>query len=174
MIDQLDIYQPKQTTNSINYLKQANKQLAGTSPSINYPHHPHHQLNNNNNNNNNTAHSPVNRFKNELQLQQQQQRNLIEYNNKTVSSLMLDSTTQSNKLNHSRSQLTRNHSRLSHITRDVNDSYAYTNVQQYIEENDLMPPEKAHSIKKWIIEVNSNYDDWEKKTVEKHIEDSFV
>jgi hypothetical protein len=176
LIDQLDIYQPKQTTNSINFLKQANKQLAGTSPSINYPHHPHHQLNNNSNtnNNNNTAHSPVNRFKNELQLQQQQQRNLIEYNNKTGSSLMLDSTTQSNKLNHSRSQLTRNHSRLSHITRDVNDSYAYTNVQQYIEENDLMPPEKAHSIKKWIIEVNSNYDDWEKKTVEKHIEDSFV
>ncbi len=172
LIDQLDIYQPKQTTNSINYLKVANKQLSGTSPSINHSHHPHHQLNNSNNN---TAHSPVNRFKNELQLQQQQQqRNLIEYNNKTGSSLMLDSTTQSNKLNQSRSQLTRNHSRLSHITRDVNDSYAYTNVQQYIEENDLMPPEKAHSIKKWIIEVNSNYDDWEKKTVEKHIEDSFV
>lgn len=68
----------------------------------------------------------------------------------------------------------RSQSVLSHITRDINDSYAYTNVQQYIEENDLMSPEKAQSIKKWVKEVNSNFDDWEKKTIEKHIEDLFI
>lgn len=70
--------------------------------------------------------------------------------------------------------LVRTHSVLSHITRDVNDSYAYTNVQQYIEENELMPPDKHQSIKKWVKEVNSNFDDWEKKTIEKHIEDLFL
>ncbi len=70
--------------------------------------------------------------------------------------------------------LVRTQSVLTHITRDVNDSYAYTNVQQYIEENDLMPPEKAQSIKKWVKEVNSNFDDWEKKTIEKNIEDLFL
>jgi hypothetical protein len=70
--------------------------------------------------------------------------------------------------------LQRSNSRLSHVTRDVNDSYAYTNVQQYIEENDLMPPEKSHSIKKWVKEVNAVFDDWEKKTIEKHIEDLFL
>lgn len=70
--------------------------------------------------------------------------------------------------------LLRSQSIISHTTRDVNDSYAYTNVQQYIEENDLMPPEKAHTIKKWVKEVNSNFDDWEKKTIEKHIEDLFL
>ena len=73
-----------------------------------------------------------------------------------------------------RPMLARSPSKLSHVTRDVNDSYAYTNVQQYIEENDLMPPEKAHTIKKWVREVNSVVDDWEKKTIEKHIEDLFL
>ena len=63
-------------------------------------------------------------------------------------------------------------SRLSHITRDVNDSYAYTNVQQYIEENELMPPDKAQSIRKWINKVNSWCDEWEKRTIELNIEDS--
>jgi hypothetical protein len=65
-------------------------------------------------------------------------------------------------------------SRISYVSRDVNDSYAYTNVQQYIEENDLMPPEKALSIRKWITKVNSWCDDWEKRTIESNIEDSSV
>ena len=145
LIDQLELYNQQQKP-SINYLKAA-KPLAATSPQ------------------NVTAHSPLNtntRYKTEMQ----QQRALVEYNKNAIDS--------QSKLNHSRSQLTRNHSRLSHITRDINDSYAYTNVQQYIEENDLMPPEKAHSIKKWVIEVNNSFDEWEKKTVEKHIEDSFI
>jgi hypothetical protein len=68
----------------------------------------------------------------------------------------------------------RTFSALSHITRDVNDSYAYTNVKQYIEENDLMPPEKLVTIKKWVKEVNGNFDTWEKKTIEKNIEDLFL
>ena len=63
-------------------------------------------------------------------------------------------------------------SRVSYVSRDVNDSYAYTNVQQYIEENDLMPPDKAMSIRKWINKVNSWCDDWEKRTIESNIEDS--
>lgn len=65
-------------------------------------------------------------------------------------------------------------SRISYVSRDVNESYAYTNVQQYIEENDLMPPEKALSIRKWITKVNSWIDDWEKQTIETNIEDSSV
>lgn len=71
-----------------------------------------------------------------------------------------------------KSQLGRSNSRLSHVTRDVNDSYAYTNVQQYIEENDLMPAEKAYSIRKWIRFVNQNRDEWEKRTIELNIVDS--
>lgn len=38
--------------------------------------------------------------------------------------------------------------------RHVNDSYAYTDVQKYIKENELMDDEKAGWIKKWILEVN--------------------
>lgn len=38
--------------------------------------------------------------------------------------------------------------------RHVNDSYAYSDVQKYIKENELMDDEKALWIKKWIIEVN--------------------
>ncbi len=68
----------------------------------------------------------------------------------------------------------RTFSALSHITRDVNDSYAYTNVKQYIEENDLMPPDKLVTIKKWVKEVNGNFETWEKKTIEKNIEDLFL
>lgn len=70
--------------------------------------------------------------------------------------------------------LGRAHSALSHVTRDINDSYAYTNVHQYIEENDLMPPEKLVTIKKWVKEVNGQFDNWEKKTIEKNIEDLFL
>jgi hypothetical protein len=68
--------------------------------------------------------------------------------------------------------LNRSTSRMSHVTRDPNDSYAYTNVQQYIEENDLMPPEKAESIRKWISKVNSCFEDWEKRVVEINIDSS--
>ncbi|KAH3710376.1 uncharacterized protein LOC127858965 [Dreissena polymorpha] len=38
--------------------------------------------------------------------------------------------------------------------RNVNESYAYNDVQKYIKENELMDDEKAVWIKKWIIEVN--------------------
>lgn len=38
--------------------------------------------------------------------------------------------------------------------RNVNESYAYNDVQKYIKENELMDDEKATWIKKWIIEVN--------------------
>ncbi|XP_045181959.2 uncharacterized protein LOC123540760 [Mercenaria mercenaria] len=38
--------------------------------------------------------------------------------------------------------------------RNVNDSYAYNDVQKYIKENELMDEEKSVWIKKWIIEVN--------------------
>ena len=45
-------------------------------------------------------------------------------------------------------------SALSLKSRNVNDSYAYNDVKKYIDENDLMPPEKAEFIKTWINEVN--------------------
>ncbi|KAL4218332.1 hypothetical protein ACF0H5_023070 [Mactra antiquata] len=38
--------------------------------------------------------------------------------------------------------------------RNANDSYAYSDVQKYIKENELMDDEKAGWIKKWILEVN--------------------
>jgi hypothetical protein len=41
----------------------------------------------------------------------------------------------------------------SYKSRDPNFSYAYDNVKKYIEENDLMPPEKEHIIRNWIIDV---------------------
>lgn len=39
--------------------------------------------------------------------------------------------------------------------RDVNDSYAYTDVKKYIRDNELMGSEKEEWIKKWVIEVNT-------------------
>jgi len=39
--------------------------------------------------------------------------------------------------------------------RDVNDSYAYSDVRKYIKDNELMGSEKEEWIKKWVIEVNS-------------------
>ena len=44
----------------------------------------------------------------------------------------------------------------SYESRDPNISYAYTDVKKYIEENDLMPPEKEHSIRNWIINVEKH------------------
>lgn len=41
-----------------------------------------------------------------------------------------------------------------HTWRDVNDSYAYSDVKQYIEDNELMTSEKEEWIKKWVIEVD--------------------
>lgn len=41
-----------------------------------------------------------------------------------------------------------------HTWRDVNDSYAYSDVKQYIEENELMTKEKEEWIKKWVIDVD--------------------
>ena len=41
----------------------------------------------------------------------------------------------------------------SYKSRDPNMSYAYTDVKKYIEENDLMSPEKEQSIRNWIIDV---------------------
>ena len=71
-------------------------------------------------------------------------------------------------------QMVRSQSRVSHVTRDINDSYAYSNVLQYIEENDLMPTEKAQSIRKWIKEVNFWNNDWEKRTIEKTLDESYL
>ncbi|XP_050403621.1 uncharacterized protein LOC126819534 [Patella vulgata] len=41
--------------------------------------------------------------------------------------------------------------------RDVNDSYAYTDVTKYIEDNELMTPEKETWIKEWADEVDRAY-----------------
>ncbi len=94
--------------------------------------------------------------------------------NKTMIDLHTRANNTANIITASGKPIVRTFSALSHLTRDVNDSYAYTNVQQYIEENDLMPPEKLITIKKWIREVNTNSEDWEKKTIEKNIEDLFL
>ena len=42
-----------------------------------------------------------------------------------------------------------------HTWRDVDDSYAYNDVKQYIEENELMGKEKEDWIKQWIIDVET-------------------
>jgi hypothetical protein len=47
-------------------------------------------------------------------------------------------------------------------SRDANISYAYTNVKKYIEENDLMTPEKEQSIRKWIVDVEKYRNQFEK------------
>ena len=60
------------------------------------------------------------------------------------------------------------------MTRDVNDSYAYTNVYQYILENDLMPPEKAQSIDKWIEQVNGCVSSWEKNVIDMSINETLI
>ena len=41
--------------------------------------------------------------------------------------------------------------------RDVNDSYAYTDVKQYIKENELMDEEKEKYINEWIDQVTDTY-----------------
>jgi hypothetical protein len=47
----------------------------------------------------------------------------------------------------------RHSSAQSYKSRDPNISYAYTDVKKYIEENDLMSPEKEQVIRNWIIDV---------------------
>ncbi|CAF3671267.1 unnamed protein product [Rotaria sp. Silwood1] len=44
----------------------------------------------------------------------------------------------------------------SYKSRDPNISYAYTDVKKYIEENDLMSPEKEQIIRNWIIDVEKH------------------
>jgi hypothetical protein len=46
----------------------------------------------------------------------------------------------------------------SHRSRDPNDSYAYTDVKKYIEENDLMPSHKERFIHDWIMDVEKYRD----------------
>jgi hypothetical protein len=58
----------------------------------------------------------------------------------------------------------------SYKSRDVNDSYAYTDVKKYIEENELMSPEKERSIDSWVGQVNSQREFWEKNLIEIKIE----
>ena len=41
--------------------------------------------------------------------------------------------------------------------RDVNDSYAYTDVKQYIKDNELMDDEKEKYINEWIEQVGDSY-----------------
>lgn len=79
------------------------------------------------------------------------------------------SQTNSKKGSNQNLKAPRSISRVSYYSRDINDSYAYTNVKQYIEENDLMSPEKADSIKRWVKQVNLCADDWEKRTIEINI-----
>jgi hypothetical protein len=43
-------------------------------------------------------------------------------------------------------------------SRDVNVSYAYTDVKKYIADNDLMSPEKERIIRNWIIDVEKHRD----------------
>lgn len=42
--------------------------------------------------------------------------------------------------------------------RDVNDSYAYDNVTKYIEENELMPPDRVDWIQSWLKDVETALD----------------
>ncbi len=44
----------------------------------------------------------------------------------------------------------------SYKSRDPNNSYAYTDVKKYIEENDLMSPEKEQFIRNWILDVEKH------------------
>jgi hypothetical protein len=44
----------------------------------------------------------------------------------------------------------------SYKSRDPNISYAYTDVKKYIEENELMSPEKEQIIRNWIIDVEKH------------------
>lgn len=52
-----------------------------------------------------------------------------------------------------------------HTWRQVNDSYAYNDVQRYIKDNELMDDEKSMWIKKWIIEVNKSMKDVHHETI---------
>jgi hypothetical protein len=65
----------------------------------------------------------------------------------TSSPFITTSTSESNM------RLDRQSSSQSNRSRDPNDSYAYTDVKKYIEENDLMPPEKEHEIRLWVADV---------------------
>lgn len=56
----------------------------------------------------------------------------------------------------------RERSAQSYKSRDPNISYAYTNVKKYIEENDLMTPEKEHSIRNWIVDVEKHRNEFQK------------
>ena len=56
----------------------------------------------------------------------------------------------------------RERSAQSYKSRDPNVSYAYTNVKKYIEENDLMTPEKEHSIRNWIVDVEKHRHEFQK------------
>ena len=66
--------------------------------------------------------------------------------------------------------LNRTLSHMSYKSRDPNDSYAYNDVKKYIEENELMSPEKEKSIQSWVSLVNSQKDNWEKNLIELKIE----
>jgi hypothetical protein len=44
----------------------------------------------------------------------------------------------------------------SYKSRDANISYAYTDVKKYIEENELMSPEKEQTIQNWVLDVEKN------------------
>lgn len=55
-------------------------------------------------------------------------------------------------------------------SRDPNDSYAYTDVKKYIEENELMSPQKERDIQLWVIQVNSQRDNWDKNFIDSKIE----
>jgi hypothetical protein len=99
-------------------------------------------------------------------------RNVPNIVQKNFSNHIIFRTVENEKINDNfKAKFIRTNSKLSYVSRDKNDSYAYKDVQQYIEENDLMPPEKIQIIKLWVQDVNNCFDDWEKRTIEVNTDD---
>jgi hypothetical protein len=82
------------------------------------------------------------------------EQNITTPKHRQTSNVAVASTTTSNTPATVAIQTSERHpSAKSYKSRDPNISYAYTDVKKYIEENDLMSPEKEQNIRNWIIEV---------------------
>lgn len=96
-------------------------------------------------------------------------RGTLKDNSKETPTGYNDNTTSSRVINKKNSLLSsslkRQGSAKSFKSRDPNDSYAYNDVKKYIEENELMPPERAEAIKHWIINVNMYLKDFEQTVI---------
>jgi hypothetical protein len=104
----------------------------------------HSILHNNNNNNANSNANNLNSVNNLTKLKESPANNKMQ----------LDAVAKAAKLTKSGTPHKRSNSARTFRSRDINDSYAYNDVKKYIEENDLMSPEKAEFIKIWIKNVN--------------------